>query len=459
MNTHHDRSGRFWPLLLLSCALVVISPETILAHGGPPAALGLIAAGDEGPTVILLNEGLALKRPEAWSYMCPSLWGEVNQSSGKYPMSRSADGVDSWVIGESDLYLLRDQMLVAQNRPELQRNKVIALANDAQNVYALHYTGNGTDSMSTEVLKLQENAEPALWMSPDYWSAITADSDGVHLARLAGEKLIEVVTIDKDGAERNRAMAMLDVTPPEIQLHTAAGRLYVTANDGNNWLFGYFEGKTWKQVTKQTVAILGPQASADGTLWLSIQGVLQKVEGDTLVPVDEPRMITCLEQWNDWRYACVGGDIFRLSESGLGEQVFAMNGFHAPDPKLVPPDMQANCQQQWVLYTVDAVRSGFTFVEWPGTGAAGATGSAGSTGSAGTGGSGAMPGAASNGAAGAGASGAVAGSAALAAADPSESSGGCSALGGRAREHRFALFLAIAAIALALRAQRRRRAA
>ena len=67
MNTQRDHSGRFWPLLVLSFALVVISPETILAHGGPPAALGLVAAGDAGPTVILLNEGLALKRPEAWS--------------------------------------------------------------------------------------------------------------------------------------------------------------------------------------------------------------------------------------------------------------------------------------------------------------------------------------------------------------------------------------------------------
>src|SRR5262245_16688348 len=92
-------------LALLALFVVVFSPESVFAHGGPPEALGIVAASADGPSVLLLNEGLGLKVPEAWSYVCPSLWGEVNQASGKFPKARSADGITSWVIGETDLFL------------------------------------------------------------------------------------------------------------------------------------------------------------------------------------------------------------------------------------------------------------------------------------------------------------------------------------------------------------------
>jgi hypothetical protein len=94
-----------------------VAPIAALAHGGPPSAFALIAGNTDGPIVTLLNEGLALKRGAAWSYLCPSLWGEPGLASGKVPLARSANGIDTWAIG-GDLYLLQAQALVPQKRPE-----------------------------------------------------------------------------------------------------------------------------------------------------------------------------------------------------------------------------------------------------------------------------------------------------------------------------------------------------
>jgi hypothetical protein len=368
MKTQREPAGRLCTLTLLG--IVAFSPGVVLAHGGPPAALGLLAANPEGPEVILLNEGLAIKRPQVWSFLCPSIWGEPNQASGKYPLARSADGVDIWVCGGDDLYLLRDQQLVAQLRPEYRRDQMFGLANDAQHVYGLHLTGSSRRA-SSEVVRLQTEGDTTFWKSDDYWSAITADAKGIYVARVAAEKQLEVVTLDQQGQERSRALATLPLTPLEIQLHTLGERVYVTANDGTLYMFGYFDGGTWKEVLQDKLAILGPQASSDGTLWIAIGGMLARLHDDMAEPTGETGFITCLEQWNDWHYACVGSDLFQLTETGIGERVFELDGFHAPDPTLVPPAVEASCEQQWVLYSVDATRSGLTFVDWPDAGQGG----------------------------------------------------------------------------------------
>lgn len=343
-------------------------PASVRAHGGPPAALGLVAANPNGAQVVLLNEGLALLRPEAWSYMCPRLWGEPATSSGKVPLARSADGVSTWVMGADDLYLLRDDMFVPQSRPELQRNNVIAVTNDAQNVYALHLLSTGTTT-STELIRLTETPEPPLWTGAEYWSSLTADATGLHLARVAGENELELVSVDTAGQELRRVKATLELTPNEIQLHATGGQVYVAGNDGDTWVLGYFDpaaGDAWHQILQGPARILGPQASADGTIWIALDGALTRLQGDMTETVGEIGKISCLDQWNDWQYACSGPSMYRLEAAGLGENFFGMQGFHAPDPMLVPPEAQDDCSFQWLLYTNDSrLLDGIMFVDWP----------------------------------------------------------------------------------------------
>jgi hypothetical protein len=221
-----------------------------------------------------------------------------------------------------------------------------------------------------------------------------------------------------------RATTQLELTPREMQLSSTGGHVYVTATDGALSTLGYFEGTTWRSVLQGKEAILGPQASSDGTLWVAVAERLSKLHGDKVEPVEDSKRITCLSQWGDWIYACSGPDLLRLTDAGLGERFFGMEDFHAPDPKLVPPDAEADCSYQWLLYTNDARLLGLTFVEWPD-----AQVKVGST----------VAGAGAQAAAGSGATGGSAASrdglAAVSggAASPEPQDGGCSAVAPRAR--------------------------
>lgn len=455
--------ARFTAICTLAVLGAAISlPQSALAHGGPPAALGLVAATADGAQVVLLNEGLAQVRPEAWSYMCPRLWGEPGTASGKFPNARSANGVDTWVAGNGELYLLRDGVLTPQQRPDYGRNDLIALTNDTEQVYGLHLVG----SQSTELVRLSAMPEAPLWTSQDYWSALTVDEAGIHLARVSGDMQLELVTIDRQGQELSRASAMLPLTPLEIQLHATGGHVYVTGTDGEMSLVGYFDGMMWHQSLLTPDGVLGPQASADGTLWIAVAEKLGRLQGDTVEMVDDATRITCLDQWNDWQYACSGPNLYRLTATGIGEQFFGMDDFHAPDPKLVPPEAETDCSFQWLLYTNDARLLGLTFVDWPDTAAAAGAGAAGQ-------GAGAVPAAAGAGAAGSGAAVAgsvaassagagalvqTAGAAAVTSAAPPASSGGCS-VSGRAlsADGDGLLSLVVAGLSGALVLRRRRR--
>lgn len=358
---------------LLLLALLASRPSLALAHGGPPSALGLIAAAGAGPEVVLLNEGLALKTPMGWSFLCPSLWGELDLSSGKLPLARSADGATTWIIGSDGLYMLKGNRIATPQRPELGRNKMIALANDSEFVYGLHLTVNQT----IEVVRLSTVAEAALWSSADYWSAITASSAGIHVARVAGDNLLEVATLDRQGRELSRARAMLSVMPFEMQLQASGDRLYATVSDGALWQVGYFEAGIWNEVLQDRLPILGPQVNADGTLWLAVGGMLARLEAGVIQPAAVSGMVSCLDQWGDWTYACVGSDLYRLSAAGLGDRIFGIDGMYGPQPSLVGPLARDSCDQQWVIYNFDAMRSGFTFMEWPAQSAVPSAGAAG----------------------------------------------------------------------------------
>jgi hypothetical protein len=445
MKTQCESLQRLCTLTILS--LVAGSPASALAHGGPPAALGLLAANPDAE-VMLLNEGLALKRPEGWSYLCPSLWGEIDLASGKFPLARSADGVTTYVPGGEDLFVLREGQLIAQNRPEYRRNSLIALANDSQHVYGLHITTLGERSMS-EVVRLSGEGDPRFFPSQEYWGWITADEEGIYIAS-AGTQELTLVKLDKAGTEVERTVAMLPVTLNEMALHTLGGRVYVTGVSNMGTLVGYFENGTWTEVLQDPMAVVGPQTSADGTSWIAIAGQLARLKDGVVEPVEDKRFVKCLETWNDRPYVCLDNDLHELTQDGIGERLFEMQGVLGTDPKMITVDTKDSCEQQWLLYKIDAMRSGLMFVDWPitpaGAGAAGGSASA-PTAGMGAAGSGAAA------AAGAGPDG-VAGQA-----SPPDSGGGCSVARADARAPASLFSLLFAATVASFYARRTRKRA
>jgi hypothetical protein len=374
-------------------------------------------------------------------------------ASGKFPLARSANGRETWVPGGDDLFLLKDGQLVAQQRPEFSRNALIALANDSQYVYGLHITTIGNRSMS-EVVRLNTQGEPRFYPSEEYWGSLTADEQGVYILAANTQELV-LVTLDKEGKEVNRATAMLPIPVYDVQLHALGGRVYATGTNGMMSIVGYFEGGVWTEVLQDPLPIVGPQTSPDGTMWIAIGGALARLNAGAVEPVGDSRFITCLERWNDLHYVCVGSDLHQLTQDGIGDQVFQMQGIRGTDPKLIPPDAQDHCAQQWTLYTIDATRSGLMFVDWSSAGEL-----TGDSAAAGSGAGGAVAGAPSAGTGAAG-SHATAGAGPAAVADQApaaKSSAGCSVAAAEsgAAKHACALLFAAIGAAFSIRRARKR---
>ena len=90
---------------LVALALALISStaaDTARAHAGPAAVKAVVAMEGGEPTILLLNEGLALRRGEEWHYVCPALWGD--------PQMRDADSVQGgpvFIGGDNGLWLFQ----------------------------------------------------------------------------------------------------------------------------------------------------------------------------------------------------------------------------------------------------------------------------------------------------------------------------------------------------------------
>jgi hypothetical protein len=342
----------------LALALLLL-PASSRAHGGPPSALGIVAADPTGePSLVLLNEGLAILRDERWSFACPRLWGDTDTSADKMPLAMSIDGVDSWIIGADDLYLARDGVLTAQARPDLSRAAIVALAADHGALFGLSVT-----SLGSSVIRIDDQAKLPLFSSSEFWSALAIDSGRVHLARIATGEVVGL-TLDRDGEVLDERRSPIDGALAQIRLRPAAQRLFAVTYDGQQYTLAVLEQTSVRVVLQSAGPIQGPQAGPDGRLWLALDGELMREAGDGFEAVGEARRVTCLGQWGAVPYACVGGDIHRLEDEGLQAHLFQLDHLSAPDPELVAASAERDCEFQWLLYRNDLEASGLEPRDW-----------------------------------------------------------------------------------------------
>ena len=61
----------------LALAFIASAPAEVRAHFGPAAVKSVVAMEAGELTILRLNEGLAIRRGDAWRYVCPASWGDV----------------------------------------------------------------------------------------------------------------------------------------------------------------------------------------------------------------------------------------------------------------------------------------------------------------------------------------------------------------------------------------------
>ena len=65
------------PAALVLALASLTTANAARAHIGPAAVKAVLAMEAGAPSLLWLNEGLAVRRGDAWHYVCPSLWGDA----------------------------------------------------------------------------------------------------------------------------------------------------------------------------------------------------------------------------------------------------------------------------------------------------------------------------------------------------------------------------------------------
>jgi hypothetical protein len=349
-------------IALLAGATLLVS-SAARAHGGAPAALGIVAVSENGPSVVLLNEGLAVQREDRWSFLCPRLWGDANVASGKVPLALSVDGVQTWVVGADDLYAALSGNITAQSRPDLTAADVVLLARGGDELYGLRIA---RETGGSEVVRVGAAAEAPLWTSPYFFSALVVHREQLQLARLANDLEVAFATLDRQGRLIRESSLVTDRISDRVELQPTPSRLFaVTHNRATSRLHALgADGSSWQTVFEGEGVLYGPVASPDGRLWIALDGDLMRESGTTFESVADGRPLTCLGQWGNKAYACAGSEMYWLTDDGLGERFFQLAGFSGPDPKVVSPMAQTVCEFQWVLYRNDLELVGLAPRDW-----------------------------------------------------------------------------------------------
>jgi MYXO-CTERM domain-containing protein len=376
---------------ILSAAFCSIAPRA-LAHGGPPSVVGVVAAGPSGLRVVLVNEGIALKRDTRWTFLCPSLWGNTSASVAKVPLALSADGQTSWVAGEQDLYLLHDGVFEPQGRSDLNASHVELLAGDTRGVFALVLTDSGT-----EIVHFGAPQPEVIWHSIDYWSSLVLNGDLLQVARITDDmKSLVLVSLKLTGEVTEMKTVARDFEgDTSVDLRPTPRGLFAVMSTGAQHVLVAVDKDALRVVARSATPIHGPQASPDGSLWIGADDKLQHAVGDAYEATTETRLVTCMGRWNSLSYACVTGELYGIENTGLGAQLFRLQGFEGPEPQLVTEPAKQYCDFQWVLFKNDLMLGNYEPVDAvaaiaPG-GEAGASVGAGSGSTAGAAGVTALP--------------------------------------------------------------------
>jgi hypothetical protein len=245
-------------------------------------------------------------------------------------------------------------VLTAQGRPELSSTTVVALAGDDEAVFGLTSSSDGS-----AVVRIDEERGQALFVSTEFWSALALAGDHVELARVSNDSEFVRLVLDRAGDVQQEFRTTIEGVSPQVRLRPEGARTFAVLFGGEQYTLGELDAERWVPLLSSRGSVEGPQASADGTLWIALEGELMREANGGFEPVSETRRVTCLGHFGGSAYACVGSDIYRLTDLGLGARLFQLEGFYGPDPSLVPAAATRECESQWLLYKNDLERTGY----------------------------------------------------------------------------------------------------
>ncbi len=323
--------------------MVLVLAALALAHGPPPAVVGVGAAGADGPYLLPLTEGLAARDGDGWRFVCPARWGASPESPY---VIQGASG--AWVPGLDDLYQLdAEGRATPAGVPELAASEILDYAIDDAGAVVLRRPEAG----GSEVWALDPPRRIAALSLP--YDSIAVGGDEVVLAYVeAGAFGVTRVGRD-DGVVR--ADDVIDPGPvtwtPAVRV--AGGETYIVERGPGTTVLDRLDGNTLVPLLSSIMDMHGPVQTDDGVL-AALDGRLTWVDGDALTPTGEGAVISCLGARDGVAWACADTALVEVRGG-----VFASAPL-APIPDLLPegfvgvaPEACGDCLAEWVRIAAD----------------------------------------------------------------------------------------------------------
>ena len=350
---HRNRPGRRAALILTVLGVLSTVTGGARAHIGPAAVRAVLAMEEGEPTILLLNEGLALRQDGGFHYVCPAIWGDSEMRDTVVVNGEILIGADSglWIFGPDGS---------ARPHPEAAAAGGVPLITGAS---AEHLMQLRLDGDVTQILRADAEQVAIVWSSIARWDTMGVASDFVVLLAMNTGQ-IQLLRLATDGSELGQESAM----GPETGLGPVARfigeRPYITLKrllDDGSWgvEVGLLEEGAWESLAI-AVTFVGPSLGPDGELLVSIDGQLSTFDDHELqaLPLETP--VNCIDDFEGFIYVCDSVGLREMTTDGPGEPLFELLELQPPLEALVPEDKRVMCQQQWELYQQDLAWVGST---------------------------------------------------------------------------------------------------
>ncbi len=313
------------------------------AHGPPAAILGVAAADADGPTVVVVSEGLAQRRDGAWRYVCPAVFG-----AEAAPPAASAGADRTFVSGTSDLFVLeRDGDVVPQERPELARAALSRLLHARGAVYAVSFDGADT------ALRVVEAPGLPLWSGAGSFTSSSADAGGFWLARsTAGRGVALRISLDgtlvaEHAFDVTVGDSVSDVALVEGTLHVA-----VVGPLSKGALLRVEPGGATTELATSDAPFRGMVEQGRAT-WTAAKGVLFQVTSAGASAQESELFHTCVGAHGELAYVCARTALNVLGPAGPGGTAVDLRHLLGPDLERVAPQHARACNAQWAVFRED----------------------------------------------------------------------------------------------------------
>jgi hypothetical protein len=318
------------------------------AHGGPPAAYSVIVVDDDGPVLIKLGVGFALRESaERFRYVCPAAWGGELAA----PAAALPDG--TVVVGADDgLMLLAADGSVTPHPDANARGFSTELVRAGGRVFALRYAAD-----RSEVVEVDAEQVRMVWSEARTWYSMAALGDALVLMRASGTEL-EQLRISLEGGELARHAATAPRPVDYVFARNLADEALALLLIQTTPELGRLQDGAFVRVALGGSSIAGPITTEQGAL-LAVDGQLQRLGTAGLVPLSDTTYVGCLERHGAEAYACTREGVSRIGEQGLGQSLFALTWLVPPDlTQLETAAARARCDYQWQDLRFDLISIG-----------------------------------------------------------------------------------------------------